>query len=143
MLQKTSSFIGAAAKRAGVTIKAIRHYESIGLLPPAPRHGRYRVYDDEAIARVRLIKCAQQLGFKLCELERILGRERANLPLELVRAELERKRRDLEAQIRSMSRLREELLSFETALRQGRAWQECVGVAGGAVDPAPLAAAAA
>ena len=36
-------FIGKAAQLSGTTIKAIRHYEAFGLLPPPQREGRYRV----------------------------------------------------------------------------------------------------
>ena len=33
-------YIGQAAQRSGTTIKSIRHYESIGLLPAAQRLGQ-------------------------------------------------------------------------------------------------------
>lgn len=36
-------YIGKAAKLSGTTIKSIRHYEDIGLLPPAQRQGKYRI----------------------------------------------------------------------------------------------------
>ena len=40
-------YIGQAAQRSGTTIKSIRHYESIGLLPTPRRQGNYRLYDQE------------------------------------------------------------------------------------------------
>jgi MerR family transcriptional regulator, copper efflux regulator len=65
-------FIGKAAQLSGTTIKAIRHYEAIGLLPTPQREGRYRVYSTQSVERLMVIKCAQQLGFKLKELQAIL-----------------------------------------------------------------------
>lgn len=60
-------YIGEIAKRAGATPKAIRLYESLGLLGRVPRLGAYRLYTEQHVVRVRLIKQAQTLGFKLAE----------------------------------------------------------------------------
>ena len=65
-------YIGKAAQLSGTTIKAIRHYEDIGLLPQPQREGRYRVYSAQSVELLTFIKCAQQLGFKLKELQGIL-----------------------------------------------------------------------
>ena len=43
--------IGEAARRANVTVKAIRYYERTSLIPKAPRRGTYRVYDDDTVRR--------------------------------------------------------------------------------------------
>ena len=48
--------IGEAAARSGVSAKMIRYYESIGLLRPARRTaGNYRIYEDEALRRLRSV----------------------------------------------------------------------------------------
>ncbi len=60
-------YIGELAKRAGATPKAIRLYESLGLLGRVVRMGAYRVYTDKHVTQVRLIKQAQAMGFKLAE----------------------------------------------------------------------------
>lgn len=60
-------YIGELAKRAGATPKAIRLYESLGLLGRVVRMGAYRVYDDKHVNQVRLIRQAQAMGFKLAE----------------------------------------------------------------------------
>lgn len=65
-------YIGKAAQLSGTTIKAIRHYEAIGLMPAPARRGGYRVYTEQSVERLMFIKCAQQLGFKLKELQEIL-----------------------------------------------------------------------
>lgn len=61
--------IGELARLAGTTPKAIRLYESRGLMGAVTRHGSYRQYGEEDLARVQLIRKAQALGFRLAQLE--------------------------------------------------------------------------
>lgn len=61
--------IGELAQRTGATPKAIRLYESRGLLGTVARAGAYRRYGEADVARVQLIRQAQTLGFRLSELE--------------------------------------------------------------------------
>ena len=66
--------IGEAAKASGVSVKMIRHYEAIGLLPAATRtESGYRVYRPEDIHALRFIRNARDLGFPLAEIEELLG----------------------------------------------------------------------
>ncbi len=66
--------IGKLARAAGVNVETIRYYQRIGLLeePNKPNYG-YREYPATYIARVHFIKRAQQLGFKLKEIEQLLS----------------------------------------------------------------------
>ncbi len=65
--------IGQVASGAGVNVQTVRYYERRGLLPEAPRtSGGYRMYDPEAIARLRFIKRSQDLGFSLEEITELL-----------------------------------------------------------------------
>lgn len=61
-------YIGEVATLAGASIKAIRHYEALGLLGQVQREGSYRVYGANEILLIQLIKQAQGLGFRLAEL---------------------------------------------------------------------------
>ena len=65
-------FIGEAAKLSGASVKAIRHYDGLGLLPDVSRSGSYRVFNERDINLIKLIKQAQSLGFKLSELKEAL-----------------------------------------------------------------------
>ena len=61
--------IGEVAERSGFSASALRYYEGIGLVEPATRTGAgYRLYDDDALARLAFIARAKQLG---CSLEEI------------------------------------------------------------------------
>lgn len=48
--------IGELSRRADVSVRALRHYESEGLLRPGRCSNGYRVYEDDAVDRVRQIR---------------------------------------------------------------------------------------
>ena len=62
-------YIGQIAQRAGVSVKTVRYYESLGLLPTVRRRGNYRVFTEQDIRAIDFIKRAQSLGFSLSELK--------------------------------------------------------------------------
>jgi len=52
----------------GLTRKALRHYEELGLVEPAGRtEAGYRLYDEEALRRIELVNRAKVLGLSLAE----------------------------------------------------------------------------
>ena len=64
---------GELARRGGVNLESIRFYEREGLLPRPPRTpGGYRVFSEDGVRRVRVIKRAQELGFSLREIKELL-----------------------------------------------------------------------
>ncbi|QOJ02246.1 MAG: heavy metal-responsive transcriptional regulator [Planctomycetia bacterium] len=65
--------IGGLAKAAGVPTSTVRYYERRGLLRPETRsHGNYRLYGDEALARLRFVRSAQAAGFTLSDITVLL-----------------------------------------------------------------------
>lgn len=68
--------IGAAAARAGVSERALRYYQQIGLLKPACTPGGLRRYSEDDLARVARIRELQTLlGLNLDEIAVVLGNE--------------------------------------------------------------------
>lgn len=66
--------IGEAAQESGVSAKMIRHYETIGLLPAAPRRDSgYREYQDRDVETLRFIRSARDLGFGLDAIGELLS----------------------------------------------------------------------
>ena len=66
--------IGTLAKEVGVNIETVRYYERLKLLTPTDRKpSGYRLYDGEALTRLRFIKNAQALGFTLHEITELLN----------------------------------------------------------------------
>jgi DNA-binding transcriptional MerR regulator len=63
--------IGEIARRTGLATSAIRYYEEIGLLPPAPRVSGQRVYGEETVDRLRVILFARDAGFTLREIRQL------------------------------------------------------------------------
>lgn len=64
--------IGAAARTTGLTVKAIRHYESINLLPRVDRVGEFREFSPADVTRLKIIAHCRSLGFSVAETRKIL-----------------------------------------------------------------------
>jgi DNA-binding transcriptional MerR regulator len=68
--------IGELARRTGVPVKTLRFYSDAGLLPPAGRtNSRYRLYADDALVRVDLIRTLRDAGLTLDSIKKVLSRE--------------------------------------------------------------------
>ena len=67
--------IGEAAEETGISVKAIRFYEKIGLIPPAQRtfSSRYRLYTERDVRRLRLIKRVKLLGIRFSQIKEIVA----------------------------------------------------------------------
>lgn len=65
--------VGQLARRSGVTVRTLHHYDEIGLLVPVLRHadGR-RVYDRDSVLRLQQILTYRALGLPLDEIGRVL-----------------------------------------------------------------------
>ena len=104
--------IGQAAKAAGVNIETLRYYERRGIVPePLRSPGNYRLYRVDSVLTVRFVKRAQDLGFTLNEIRQLLalrgGGDSATCAD--VRAQAERKLRDIESKIRSLQSMQRAL----------------------------------
>lgn len=65
--------IGEVASRVGLSLRTVRYYEEAGLVRPSKRtDGGFRLYGDEEIERLRLVKQMKPLGFTLQEMAQLL-----------------------------------------------------------------------
>ena len=65
--------IGNLARAAGVGVETVRYYQRRGLLgEPGRQAGRVRRYGDDAVARIRFIRRAQEMGFALEDVKVLL-----------------------------------------------------------------------
>jgi DNA-binding transcriptional MerR regulator len=129
--------IGDLARRAQVTPRTLRYYESLGLLQPAARRsGGFRLYDQAAVGRLERIRQLKELlGFSLDEVREILrsedavleiraryyGTEDAGVRAELVRQALEQASSQRELVRRKLAALQamdDELAERQERLRQ-------------------------
>jgi MerR family gold-responsive transcriptional activator of gol and ges genes len=66
--------IGQLAKQSGVSVKMVRHYEAIGLIPRARRTAsNYRVYRDDDLQFLRFVARARRLGFSITDIRELVG----------------------------------------------------------------------
>jgi MerR family copper efflux transcriptional regulator len=73
-LEQGMTDIGRAAKASGVSVKMIRHYEAIGLLPKVARtYAGYRIYGPNDVHMLRFIKRARTLGFSIEDIKELVG----------------------------------------------------------------------
>lgn len=65
--------IGQLADRVGLSLRTVRYYEETGLLEPARRtDGGFRLYTDEHVTRLELIKRMKPLGFTVQQMRELL-----------------------------------------------------------------------
>jgi DNA-binding transcriptional MerR regulator len=103
--------IGELAEQAGISTKAIRYYEQIGILtPPARTASGYRAYDQSALGRLSFVRAAQALGLTLGEIRQIIAfRNDGITPCGHVADLLQRRAAELGARIAELQQLQGEL----------------------------------
>ncbi|MDN0082687.1 MerR family transcriptional regulator [Crenobacter sp. SG2305] len=73
--------VGELAKRTGLTVRALHHYDGIGLLTPSARSDSgYRLYNANDVTRLYRILALQRLGFALAEIGDMLAGSGPALP---------------------------------------------------------------
>lgn len=102
-------YIGEVAKLTGASLKAIRHYEALGLLGAVPRSGVYRVYAANELFLIQLIKQAQDLGFRLAELAPLLVGRMGEPDWQAFAAAIDAKRLSVNAEVARLQALDDRL----------------------------------
>lgn len=111
--------IGVLARSAGVNIETIRYYQRRGLLgTPRKPPGGVRRYDATALAQLRFIKRAQQLGFSLREIGDLL--ELGAGACAETRMLAEARLADIETRLHDLQTMRRTLARLIQACRAGR-----------------------
>ena len=108
-MENTALQIGEIANRSGVSVDTVRYYERLKILPSAPRTSSgYRVFSAKAVEQIKFIKQAQELGFSLDEIKKLLASGGAE-ECERVRDLLQIKLADIDEQIKKMKSFRKTL----------------------------------
>ncbi|WCM24075.1 MerR family transcriptional regulator [Paraburkholderia bryophila] len=107
--------VGELAKRSGLTVRTLHHYDAIGLLRPSARADNgYRLYDRHDVARLHQIQALRRFGLALAEIQTYLARPET--PLATI---VERQIAMLDSQIQQAARLRERLADLHGMLIDG------------------------
>lgn len=65
--------IGQVAERTGLSVRTVRHYDEVGLIVPSARSaGGFRLYTEDDIDRLLLVRRMKPLGFTLEEMRELL-----------------------------------------------------------------------
>lgn len=108
--------VGDLAKASGKTVRAIHHYEELGLLKPHDRSkGRYRLYTADSLVRVRWISKLQHLGLSLGEIQSLARAQEISGSAMFAAAEL---RRVYETKLWETRQKIRELRTLETELEE-------------------------
>lgn len=128
--------IGELAALAGTSTRALRHYESLGLLTARRDHRGHRTYDEGDLRLLRQIRTLQDFGFGLEETRPFVECLRAGHPSGDVcpasLATYRTKLAELDAFIAELIQVRESVRE-----RLGRAEATAAGTPGCAFDPPP------
>ena len=118
-------YIGELSKKSGLSIKAIRHYEDIGLIKTPKRNGKYRIYEDSYFDVLRMIKLAKTLGFTLTELQKIANAKTQEglVPMDLLKAEIAKKQVSITQKIAKFNELLDGLVKLEESVEH---YNECL-----------------
>lgn len=107
--------IGKVAEISGASCKAIRHYESLGLIPVPQRQGKYRIYSEQDVFLIHMIKHAQLVGFSLKELKALVAAKVSDtrFPLKLANDLFDAKRTTLRNEIAALQELDQRLVALK------------------------------
>ncbi|MGH7546789.1 MAG: MerR family transcriptional regulator [Gemmatimonadales bacterium] len=119
--------IGQVAAAADVNVQTLRYYERRGLVPsPRRTPSGYRQYTDDAVARLRFIKQAQDLGFSLKEIQELLAlRIRHKGACDAVERETRHKIELVQQKIRDLQRLNRTLERLAAACAARQSTDDC------------------
>lgn len=109
--------VGELAKRTGLTVRTLHHYDEVGLLRPGERTASgHRLYGEPEVRRLQQIASLKHLGVPLAEIRACLERPEYSLA-HVLEMQVER----IEEQIGRQARLRDQIRDLLTQLTTGEA----------------------
>ncbi len=111
----TSLKIGQVALAAGLPVRTVRYYESIGLLSPTVERAEssYRLFAPAVLGRLAFIRRCQSLGLSLEEIGHILQiHDQGELPCQEIRDHLQDKLQEIEQRIADLQTLKGQIQSL-------------------------------
>jgi len=116
--------IGEVARRTGLPVKTIRYYCDEGLLQPRARsESGYRLFDEENLAELTIIRSLRAMDVSIPELARILEVRRAGVcNCSVLKDSIAAKMESINLRIDELAAMKEELA------RLLGSWQDCGGL---------------
>lgn len=114
--------IGKLSQATGVKVETIRYYEHIGLLPEPPRSASgYRQYTRRHQDLLSFVRRGRELGFALDDIRNLLALQQGGMACGKVQTLTRQHLQALDARIRDLTRLREQLSLLEQQCAGGNA----------------------
>lgn len=108
--------VGELARRTGLTVRTLHHYDEIGLLKPSGRsESGYRLYDAQDVARLHAIQALRYLQLPLAEIGPLLDDRHAK-----PEAIIDEQMRALQRQIREATELHDRLALLREGILAGK-----------------------
>jgi DNA-binding transcriptional MerR regulator len=116
--------IGEVARRTGLPVKTIRYYCDEGLLQPRARsESGYRLFDEENLAELTIIRSLRAMDVSIPELARILEVRRAGVcNCSVLKDSITAKMESIKLRIDELAAMKDELA------RLLGSWQDCGGL---------------
>jgi len=116
--------IGEVARRTGLPVKTIRYYCDEGLLQPRARsESGYRLFDEENLAELTIIRSLRAMDVSIPELARILEVRRAGVcNCSVLKDSIAAKMESINLRIDELAAMKDELA------RLLGSWQDCGGL---------------
>ncbi|MGH2762570.1 MAG: MerR family DNA-binding protein [Thermoleophilaceae bacterium] len=114
--------IGRAAQQSGLTPKAIRLYETRGLISEPDRtQSGYRTYTGDDVAILSFIRQARAVGLKLAEIKRVLDLQQSGAqPCGTVLSIVDGRVREIDEKMADLRSLRATLVRVRDSARESR-----------------------
>ena len=119
--------IGELAKLTGCSVQAIRYYEKEKLLPSIQRsEGNFRLYDEASAEQLLFIKLCRGLDLSLSEIRQLLALKRSpGAQCDEVNRMMETRIQQVEARIRELTQLSEQLKALRSHCSNQRTVEQC------------------
>lgn len=104
--------ISEFAKRTGVTVKTLLHYDKIGLLQPSLKtEAGYRIYCNEDFIRLQQITTLKFIGLSLEEIKQLMNKKGKNIEsiIDIQTAALEEKKKHIETVIAALNKAKKQI----------------------------------
>ena len=103
--------ISEVSKKLGITVRAIRHYEELGLIKSARADNNYRTYNKDTFDKIKFLARGRRLGFSINECRILLHLfNNKNRSSSEVRSIAEEKIIKLASQIKELQDLKDSLV---------------------------------
>ena len=116
--------IGEVARRTGLPVKTIRYYCDEGLLKPRSRsESGYRLFDEDNLAELTIIRALRAMDVSIPELARILEVRRAGVcNCSVLKNSIAAKMESINLRISELATMKDELARLLDS------WQDCGGL---------------